>query len=182
MGEGGADFRFLDAVDLDLRCVSGPTKPREPVLTSMVGKTDGATTGEVAWRLVNMLSLNHLGIAERSGGADGKSLREMLTLFADSSDGASERKVRGVRSLDARPAVRRVRNEQGAAVARGLEIVVELDEKAYEGSGAFLLGAVLDRFFVNYVAINHFTQTVVRTNERGQIMRWPARLGRRGVA
>ena len=182
VGEGGADFRFLDAVDLDLRCVSGPTKPREPVLTSMVGKSDGATTGEVAWRLVNMLNLNHLGIVERAGGADGKALREMLTLFADSSDGASERKVRGVRAIDARPSVRRVRNEQGAAVARGLEIVVELDEKAYEGSGAFLLGAVLDRFFVDYVAINHFTQTVVRTNERGQIMRWPPRLGRRGVA
>jgi type VI secretion system protein ImpG len=181
VGQGGADFRFLDAVDIELRCVAGPTRPREPVLTSMVGKTDGATTGEVAWRLINMLSLNHLGLVDRAGGGDAKALREMLTLFADASDGASDRKLRGVRGLDAKPIVRRVRTEQGAAVARGLEMTVTLDEKAFEGSGAYLFGAVLDRFFVDYVAINHFTQTVVRTNERGEIMRWPPRLGRRGV-
>ena len=54
-----------------------------------------------------------------------------------------------------------------------------LEEKAFEGSGAFLLGAVLDRFFAEYVAINHFTQTVVRTPERGEIMRWPPRIGLR---
>jgi type VI secretion system protein ImpG len=182
VGEGGADFRFLDAVDIDVRCVNGPTRPREPVLTSMVGKTDGATTGEVAWRLINMMSLNHLGLVDRAGGSDARALREMLGLFADASDGATERKLRGVRGLDAKPIVRRVRSEQGAAVARGLEITVTLDEKAFEGSGAYLAGAVLDRFFVDYVAINHFTQTVVRTNERGEIMRWPPRLGRRSVA
>ena len=76
--------------------------------------------------------------------------------------------------------MRRVRQRQGAAAARGSEITVLLDDKAYEGSGAFLLGAVLDRFFAEYVAINHFTQTVIRTTERGEIMRWPPRLGSRG--
>ena len=30
------------------------------------------------------------------------------------------------------------------------------------------MGAMLDRFFAEYVAINHFTQTVVRTIERGR--------------
>ena len=52
-----------------------------------------------------------------------------------------------------------------------------LDEKAFEGSGAFLLGAILDRFFSEYSALNHFTQTVICTTERGDIMRWPPRLG-----
>ena len=59
--------------------------------------------------------------------------------------------------------MRRLRQAQGAAAARGLEITVVLEDKAFEGSGAFLLGAILDRFFAEYVAINHFTQTVVRT-------------------
>ena len=44
---------------------------------------------------------------------------------------------------------------------------------------AFLLGAILDRFFCEYSAINHFTQTVIRTTERGEIMRWPVRTGLR---
>ena len=65
--------------------------------------------------------------------------------------------------------------------ARGLEITVVLEGRAFEGSGAFLLGAVIDRFFAEYVAINHFTQTVIRTVERGEMMRWPPRIGLRGL-
>ena len=180
VGESGADFRFLEDAQLDVRCISGPTAALEPVLTPLDGKGEDATTGEVAWRLISMLSLNHLGLVDRDG--DGaKRLREMLFLFADLSDAATDRKVRGVRSLAARPIVRRLRRPEGAAAARGLEITVVLEEKAFEGSGAFLVGAVLDRFFGEYVAINHFTQTVVRTPERGEIMRWPPRIGLRGV-
>jgi type VI secretion system protein ImpG len=180
VGESGADFRFLDDVELDVRCIAGPTPAREPCLTALDGKGMGISTGEVAWRLINMLSLNHLGLIDRAG--DGAmALRETLALFGDLADSATDRKIRGVRSLNVRPIVRRLRQAQGAAAARGLEITVVLEEKAFEGSGAFLLGAVLDRFFAEYVAINHFTQTVVRTTERGEIMRWPPRIGLRGV-
>jgi type VI secretion system protein ImpG len=150
-------------------------------MTAMFGKGDGHSPGEVAWRLINMLSLNHLGLEARGAEDSGRALRETLALFSDPADNTTERKIRGVRGLDARDIVRRVRYAQGAAAARGLEVTVTLDEKAFEGSGAFLLGAVLDRFFAEYVAVNHFTQTVVRTNERGEIMRWPPRMGERGV-
>ncbi|MGA2793635.1 MAG: type VI secretion system baseplate subunit TssF [Roseiarcus sp.] len=179
VGDGGADFRFLDDVQLEVRCIAGPTRPLEPILTSMAGKVEGAAIGDVAWRIVNMLSLNHLGLVQRAGGESGKSLREMLALFADMSDGATERRIRGVRSIDSRPIVRRIRRSHGVGAARGTEITVLIDDKSYEGSGPFLIGAVLDRFFSEYVGLNHFTQTVIRTTERGEIMRWPPRLGSR---
>jgi len=54
-----------------------------------------------------------------------------------------------------------------------------LDEAAFEGTGIFLLGAVLEQFFAKYVSINSFTETVVKSTERGEIIRWPARIGRR---
>jgi type VI secretion system protein ImpG len=181
IGESGADFRFLEDAELVLRCVAGPTRPFEPPLASFENKGQEASTGEVAWRLVSMLSLNHLGLAERAAGDAAKALREMMILFADLADNATDRKLRGVKRVEARPIVRRLRQPGGAAAARGLEVTVELEEKAFEGSGAFLLGAVLDRFFAEYVAINHFTQTVVRSPERGEIMRWPPRIGLRGV-
>ncbi len=181
VGESGADFRFLEDAELVLRCVAGPTRPFEPPLASFESKGQEASTGEVAWRLVSMLSLNHLGLAERAAGDAAKALREMMILFADLADNATDRKIRGVKRVDTRPIVRRLRQPGGAAAARGLEVTVELEEKAFEGSGAFLLGAVLDRFFAEYVAINHFAQTVVRSPERGEIMRWPPRIGLRGV-
>jgi type VI secretion system protein ImpG len=180
VGESGADFRFLEDVELELTCVGGPTKPLEPALTSIEGRGLDASTGEVAWRLISMLSLNHLGLVDRAqNGAT--ALRETLVLFADLSDAAADAKIRGVRSVTTRPVVRRLRQASGAAAARGLEITVVLEARAFEGSGAFLLGAVLDRFFAEYIAINHFTQTIIRTVERGEIMRWPPRLGMRGI-
>jgi len=45
----------------------------------------------------------------------------------------------------------------------------------------FLLGAVLDRFLAKYASINAFTETIIKTSERGEIMRWKARPGKRGV-
>jgi type VI secretion system protein ImpG len=179
VGEGGADFRFLDDTVLDVRCVAGPTRPLEPILTTMAGRTEEASTGDIAWRVINMLSLNHLGLVQRAGGESAKSLKEMLALFADMSDSATERKIRGIRSVDARPVVRRLQRPSGVAAARGTEITVLIDDKAYEGSGVFLMGAVLDRFFREYVSVNHFSQTVIRTTERGEIMRWPPRIGAR---
>jgi type VI secretion system protein ImpG len=179
VGEGGADFRLLDDVTLEIFCVAGPTPPREPVVSQLRSRNEVAHTGVVTWRLINMLSLNHLGLVERGAGRSGQSLREILSLFADLSDSATERKIRGIRSVDSRAIIRRLRERTGMGAARGTEITVTLDEKAFEGSGVFLLGAILDRFFAEYAAINHFTQTVVRTVERGEIMRWPPRVGAR---
>jgi type VI secretion system protein ImpG len=36
---------------------------------------------------------------------------------------------------------------------------------------------VLSQFFAQYVSINAFTETVIRTVGRGEIMRWPAQGG-----
>ncbi|MGL3209101.1 type VI secretion system baseplate subunit TssF [Bradyrhizobium sp. BR 1433] len=179
VGQGGADFRLLDDTSLELMCIAGPTRPREPVVAQLRSRSEIANSGVVSWRLINMLSLNYLGLVERSGGKNAGALREMLSLFADQFDDATERKIRGVRSVESRPVVRRVRERTGSGAARGLEITVTLDEKAFEGSGVFLLGAVLERFFADYSGFNTFTQTVISTPERGEIMRWPARMGTR---
>mgnify|MGYP001813706901 FL=1 len=62
---------------------------------------------------------------------------------------------------------------------RGLEIRIVFDESAFEGAGVFLLGAVLERFFGRLVTMNSFTQAIVSTQQRGEIMTWPIRAGRR---
>ncbi|MFD0936298.1 type VI secretion system baseplate subunit TssF, partial [Methylobacterium trifolii] len=136
-------------------------------------------TGAVSWRLISLLSLNPLGLVQRGAGRGAEGQREALMLFADLSDSAVERRIRGVRSVDSRPVVRRLRQRIGTGTARGTEVTVTLDDKAFEGTGAFLLGTVLERFFSEYASLNHFTQTVIRTVERGEIMRWQPRIGGR---
>ena len=170
---------MVDDSTLDIICVSGPTPPREPIVAQLRSRGETAYTGEVTWRLVNMLSTNHLGLVERGAGRNAQALRETLSMFADMNDIATERRIRGVHTVDSRPVVRRVRERSGVGAARGIEVTVSIDEKAFEGTGAFLLGAVLDRFLAEYSGLNHFTQTVIRSIDRGEIMRWPPRMGTR---
>jgi type VI secretion system protein ImpG len=58
---------------------------------------------------------------------------------------------------------------------------VRLDENSFEGQGVFVLGAVLERLFARYVALNSFVETVITTQQRKEIMRWPAQLGTRPI-
>ncbi|MGO4174235.1 type VI secretion system baseplate subunit TssF [Bosea sp. TAF32] len=180
-GVGGADFRLIDNVSLDVVCLAGPTPPCEPIVSQLRLRAETASTGVVTWRLINLLSLNQLGLVQRGAGQNGEALRELLSLFADLADSATERRIRGIKDVDSRPVVRRFPQRAGTGAGRGLEITVLLDEKAFEGSGVFLLGAVLDRFFAEYAAMNHFTQTVIRTVERGEVMRFPPRAGSRRI-
>ena len=75
--------------------------------------------------------------------------------------------------------VRRLRAPGPLAFGRGLEITVLIDELAFEGASAFLFGAVLDRYFARHVSINSFTETVLRSENRGEINRWEQQWGAR---
>jgi type VI secretion system protein ImpG len=75
--------------------------------------------------------------------------------------------------------IRRVNKPGPISFARGLEVSVSFDEVNFEGTGVFLLASVLDRFFSRYVSMNSFTEMVLKTPERGEVMRWPTRIGRR---
>lgn len=179
VGQAGADFTLVDDTKVALTCVSGPTPPRESIVT-MERQSDtetGAPYGSVLWRIINYLNFNHLGIASSNGEDSAKGLREILALFGDLSSTVTERQIRGIVAVNSRPVVRKLRQATGFNAARGVEIVVTFDEKAFEGTGIVMYGAVLDRFFAQYSTINSFTQTVVKSTSRGIVKRWPPRAG-----
>ena len=106
-------------------------------------------------------------------------MREILALYSDANAEDQRKRIDGIRSVLARPITMRLPHAVPVSFVRGLEITLECEEEAFRGSGVFLLGAVLDRFFAHYVSLNSFTQTVVKSTERGELMRWPARSGNR---
>jgi type VI secretion system protein ImpG len=67
------------------------------------------------------------------------------------------------------------------AFARGTEITLEVDDLAFQGSNAYLLGTVLERFFARHASANSFTETVLRSMQRGELMRWIPRCGTRPI-
>lgn len=171
VGKSRTDFTLdTGAPVASIRCVAGPTKPRAPT-----------ASGETAWRLVSHLQLNYVSLLGDSSEEGAAALREMLTLYCDEFDAGARRQIEGVKAVSAQPVVRRIPVPGPISFGRGLEITLSCDDGAFEGTGAFLLGAVMQHFFARYVSVNSFTETVLRTLERNEVARWPARLGKRQI-
>jgi type VI secretion system protein ImpG len=169
VGQRSSDFVLDAGAPVEaVRCVAGPTPPKP-----------SHAHGDPSWRLINHLSLNYLSLTDDTNGGGASALRELLTLYGDTSDPIIRRQIDGVRSVSSQSVTRRLPIAGPAAFGRGLEVMLTLDETAFEGMGGFLLGAVLERFFAKYTSINSFTETVLRSIQRKEIVRWPARLGLR---
>ena len=171
LGLGKTDFTLDSAAPLEaIRCVKGPSRPYSPLWS-----------GPVAWQFVSHLSLNYLSLmntGEREGAA---ALREMLELYAMSSESGVKKQIEGVRKVSVKPLVRRLPMPGPITFGRGLEIGLHLEELAFQGSSAFLFGSVMEQFFARYVSLNSFTETVLYLGERGESMRWRPRCGARPI-
>jgi type VI secretion system protein ImpG len=171
LGQGRTDFTLETGAPVEsIRCLAGPSAPRP-----------SAAYGDLSWRLISHLSLNYLSLVDVADGAGQKSqaLRELLSLYADLGDPGARKQIDGIRSTSSAGITRPLPVAGPTTFGRGMEVTLTCDESAFEGSGVFLLGAVLERFFAKYVSLNSFTETVLRTIQRGEVMRWRTRTGRR---
>jgi len=169
IGKGRTDFALESGAPVtSIRCIAGPTRPRPALANS-----------DTSWRLVSHLALNYMSIVDNDESEGALALREMMALYSDSNDAAVLRQIEGIKSVSSRPITRRLPATGPISFGRGLEVTVTCEDGAFEGTGVFLLGAVLEAFFARYVSTNSFTETVLRTIDRGEVMRWPARIGRR---
>jgi type VI secretion system protein ImpG len=178
VGIGRSDFSLDVAAPVTkIRVISGPSRPFAPL-----------ADGHVAWRAISHLSLNYLSLVNATPQDGAAALRDLLELYAASGDVSARKQIDGLRFVRAEPVVRRIPPPRmsGARAAaprlafgRGLEITVDVDELAFEGGSAYLLGSVLAQFFSGYVSINSFTETVLRSPGRGEIHRWVPQWGAR---
>jgi type VI secretion system protein ImpG len=164
---GKTDF-FLEsgAPVRSIRCLAGPSAPR-----------DVLARGELAWKLI--ATLYNVGLHDAPDAVG--SLREVLSLFADMIDPAAHRRVQGIRSATTTPVVRKLPIEGPPTFGRGLEVAIDCDDSAFEGSSVYVLASVLGDFFRRHVSTSSFVETVVRTRQRGEVVRLPLRTGSRGV-
>jgi type VI secretion system protein ImpG len=169
IGIGASDLSLdVAAPVVGIRVISGPSRPYAPL-------ADGA----VSWRAISHLSLNYLSLVQSSQDEGAAALRDLLELYAASADTSAMRQIEGIRAVRVGRIVRRLRAPGPLAFGRGLEIAVQIDELAFEGASAYLLGSVLDRYFARHVSINSFTETVLRSEGRGEINRWVPQWGAR---
>jgi type VI secretion system protein ImpG len=155
---------------LRVDALRGPTRPitRRPV-------------GELGWSLVSHLSLNHQSLIGETPQAAAAALRKLLKLYGPPEDAGWARQVDGVQGLSASTVVRRLPFKGPLAFGSGVDIVLELDDMAYQGTSAFLFASVVEVLLARHAAINTFTQLSLRTAQRGLVHRWPLRIGQRDI-
>jgi type VI secretion system protein ImpG len=169
VGVGETDFSLDTGGPVkSVRCIAGPTKPRA-----------SQAQRDIAWKLISHLSLNYLSLADNDNQNGAAALRQLLSLYGITGEAETRKQIDGLMSIKTKPIYRRIPAPGPVSFGRGLEIEMMLDESAFEGRGVFLLGIILERFFTKYVSINSFTETVLKTRDRGEIIRWPARIGQR---
>ncbi len=170
------DFEIEISQVESIQCLTGPTRP-----------LPSYAEGDVYWRLISHLSLNYLSLLDQRSDEGADALRKLLSLYVtDMKKGADkqiqQRQVEGIVSSQCRPITKRMVDGPGRiSFVRGLEIELCFDEQGFEGFGVFVLGAVLERFFAKQVSMNSFTQTVITSDQRGFIHRFPARIGKKVI-
>ncbi len=151
-----------------VRAIAGPSRPDSAL-----------REGGVAWRLLNLLSLNYLSLLEGDAGEGAAALRDLLSRLPGAAEPAHRRLIESIQKLDAKPVVRRYPVPGPVAFARGMQIELTLDELGHEGGSAVMFAGVLHQFFTRHASMNSFVETVLHSLTRGQLMRWRPSLGAR---
>ena len=138
VGVSETDFTLEESAPVEaVRCLAGPTRPRP---------SKSFEKGETTWRLISHLSLNYLSLTDsEKGGAE--ALRELLSLYSDTNNVLANKQIDGVRSIESKPVTRPISTSGPLSFGRGLEATLTLDESAFEGTGAFLVGRGTQRVF-----------------------------------
>ena len=151
---------------LATQCLLGPTRSASRV-----------PEGELGWSLISQLTLNYLSIAGEDPQRAAAALRALLDLQGLPRDLVWRKQVEGVTGVSARCVTRRLPFAGPLTFGAGVQIEVDIDEIAFQGASAFLLGQVLERFFARQASLNSFTETLLRSSTRGVIFRGVPRVG-----
>ena len=116
------------------------------------------------WRLISLLSLNHLSLAD--GGVD--AFREMLALHDLPRSAASTRQIGGIIAIDYVPTSAWLSGNPFNCLVRGIEVRIAIDEEAFVGSGIHAFAHIVERFLALYVHANSFAQLVIVSNQSSE--------------
>ncbi len=165
-----SDFQVDKLASASVFCLTKPTPVRRLKLQR-----------GVHWRVVSSLLVSVQGLLDPENGVG--ALREMLKLYDLANTPASQRLIQGVLSIVGRPVAAPVTGPQGeVGMARGTEVVLELDPEGFVGTSMVLFGAVLERFLAMQVSMSSFSKLSLKVRGReGYLKRWPPRSGNQPV-
>lgn len=159
-----------DAIE-SIGLIRAPSPPRPP-----------HADREMAWRLIRQLNFNYLPFSDLDHREGGQGLRDLLRLFLASDDTDRQRQVEALIGVKTKPVNEMLPGNGPLVFGRGIACVLTVDETGFSGVSPYLLGLILEHYMARHVSMNSFTQTELRSMQRGLVARWPVRMGTRGIA
>jgi type VI secretion system protein ImpG len=165
---GNEDGDFILDGSSTVHRVTAIRKPT-PVLRYPLGRG-------TLWRLISHLSLNYLSLVEEGREA----LQEILRLYQLTPGSYVDQQIDGLTRIESGRHFARLVSENGISHVRGVRVRMELDEDKFVGAGVYLFASVLEHFLAQYVGLNSFSQLVLSTRQRKEVLReWSPRAGNR---
>ncbi|CAD6514258.1 type VI secretion system baseplate subunit TssF [Paraburkholderia sabiae] len=169
---GVRDLKPIENTPVDsIGLIRAPSTPRAPFAER-----------ETAWRLIRQLNFNYLPLEDIDHRQGGQGLRDMLRLFLTAEDTTHQRQIESLVGVKTKPVARKLPGGGPLVFGRGIECQLTVDENGFSGTSPYLFGLILEHYLARHVSMNSFTQTELHSMQRGRVMRWPVRMGTRGVA
>ncbi len=161
---GIKDIRAADGEHLDFATFRNITRPSAPVYPDLGAGAE--------WNFISHMALNVLSLAAAAP------LRRILSLYDMEKRRANQRRVAGIRQVEAPPVERLL----GGAPVRGTALTVTVDESHFAGEGDLLLfSEVLNEFFSLYASTNSFTRLTLRHTKLEKDLECPSRFGKQSL-
>lgn len=157
-----------------ITCLQLPTMPLRPPLRQ-----------STYWRLLAQNNLNQISLTHPKEGR--QALQEILRLcdFTDYRTvpqlaAVNQQVISGIVGLKTRRVMGRISEGSEIGFCRGVEIMLEFDERDYVGVGLYVFACVLERFLGQYAAVNSFSQLIAKTKQSEvYFKKWPPRAASR---
>jgi type VI secretion system protein ImpG len=129
-------------------------------------------SGEVLWKLISALSLNSISFSSSGIGK----LKEVLRVFADSSQSAIAGEVDSIAAIDCSIKTKRIGDQAWSGFVRGTNICITFDE--FISNLGLPLSMIIAKFLSSYTSINTFTEIFVKnTSKNGILKKWDQSFG-----
>ena len=170
IGATGSDFTLeIGAPVESIQCVAGPTRPRPSFVHA---------GGELGWRLVSHLTLNYLSLSDTDSGGAAAALQELLRLYADLADDPTRQQIDGLLAVSSQPVVRQHPTSRRMSLAAGCKSRSRSTKRRFTAAACSCWERT--RPVLRPIRLHQFLhETCIKTDQRGEIIRWPATIGRR---
>ncbi len=132
--------------------------------------------GQVQWRLISQLALNHLAL---TGGEEGLcALKEIIRLYANLDRERLIPELDALTKMETTRVTRRFGQDAWRGFSEGTQVSLTFDLEKYHDLGAFVFSSVLNHFFSLFTAVNTFTELeIYNANYKDVWKRWDPQSG-----